>query len=50
MNLFDGGSMKAKAEKASAGGSIRLVDSSMKAKAGKLLLTRPVLFILFRFN
>jgi hypothetical protein len=38
MNLSDGGSMKAKAEKVSAGavGSMRFVDSSMKAKAEKI--------------
>jgi hypothetical protein len=35
MPLVEEGSVKAKAEKATGGGSMRLVDSSMKSKTGK---------------
>ena len=35
MPLVEEGSVKAKAEKVTGGGSMRLVDSSMKSKTGK---------------
>jgi hypothetical protein len=38
MPLVEEGSVKAKAEKVTGGGSMRLVDSSMKSKAGELLI------------